>query len=141
MAKTLNSYSPWDMPVSVCAVYPPWCLIGACLLTGDVTVTIPKACFLSALQMVAGQTGKVDMARNAVIHAEVHIGQPEDKEGFGLQVDIQVEGVEDEELIQAAHKVSLTAEGRPCAASPRKPVERGLEAYSCHPRLVPTAVP
>ena len=58
--------------------------------------------------MVAGQTGKVDVARNAVIHTEVHIGQPEDGEGFALQVDIQVEGVEDMELIQAGHKVSRT---------------------------------
>ncbi|EJF65429.1 OsmC-like protein [Dichomitus squalens LYAD-421 SS1] len=62
------------------------------------------ACFLSAMQMVAGQTGKVDMARNAVVHTQVHIGQPEDMDGFGLEVDIQVEGVQDDELIQAAHK-------------------------------------
>ncbi|KAI0829831.1 OsmC-like protein [Trametes gibbosa] len=62
------------------------------------------ACFLSALQMVAGQTGKTDQARNAVVHAQVHLGQPEGMEGFGLQVDIQIEGIEDMELIQAGHK-------------------------------------
>ncbi|KAH9858472.1 OsmC-like protein [Lenzites betulinus] len=62
------------------------------------------ACFLSALQMVAGKTGKTDRARNAVVHTQVHLGQPEGMEGFGLQVDIQVEGVEDMELIQAGHK-------------------------------------
>ncbi|KAI0675388.1 OsmC-like protein [Trametes maxima] len=62
------------------------------------------ACFLSALQMVAGQTGKTDIARNAVVHTQVHLGQPEGMEGFGLQVDIQVEGVEDMDLIQAGHK-------------------------------------
>ncbi|KAI0633215.1 OsmC-like protein [Trametes polyzona] len=62
------------------------------------------ACFLSALQMVAGQTGKTDAARNAVVHTQVHLGEPEGMEGFGLQVDIQVEGVNDMELIQAGHK-------------------------------------
>ncbi|KAI0645789.1 OsmC-like protein [Trametes meyenii] len=62
------------------------------------------ACFLSALQMVAGQTGKTDMARHAVVHTQVHLGEPEGMEGFGLQVDIQVEGVEDMDLIQAGHK-------------------------------------
>ncbi|OSD06962.1 OsmC-like protein [Trametes coccinea BRFM310] len=62
------------------------------------------ACFLSALQMVAGQTGKTDQARNAVVHAQVHLGEPADMEGFGLQVDIQVEGVDDMDLIQAGHK-------------------------------------
>ena len=66
---------------------------------------IPLACFLSALQMVAGQTGKTDMARNAVVHTQVHIGEPKDLGGFGLEVEIQVDGVEDSELIEAAHKV------------------------------------
>lgn len=45
------------------------------------------------------------MAKNAVIHSQVHIGQPENMEGFGLKVDIQIEGIEDDELIQAGHKV------------------------------------
>ncbi|KAM5534570.1 hypothetical protein V8D89_011774 [Ganoderma adspersum] len=71
------------------------------------------ACFLSALQMVAGRTGKVDMARNATVHAQVHIGEPEGGEGFALQVDIQVEGVDDIDLIEAGHKYfsKATAEG------------------------------
>ena len=56
--------------------------------------------------MVAGQTGKTDKARNAVVHTQVHLGQPEGMEGFALQVDIQVEGIDDMELIQAGHKVS-----------------------------------
>ncbi|KAI0745908.1 OsmC-like protein [Earliella scabrosa] len=62
------------------------------------------ACFLSALQMVAGQTGKTDRARNAMVHTQVHIGEPKDLGGFGLEVDIQVDGVDDSELIQAAHQ-------------------------------------
>jgi organic hydroperoxide reductase OsmC/OhrA len=64
------------------------------------------ACFLSALQLVAGQKGKSEAAKNATIHASVHIGQPEGSEGFGLAVDIRVEGIEDQELIDAGHAVS-----------------------------------
>ncbi|KAG2363323.1 OsmC/Ohr family [Suillus spraguei] len=62
----------------------------------------PWACFLGALQMMAGKTGKKDAARHAVIHTTVHLGEAEGLGGFGLAVDIKVEGVEDEELIKAA---------------------------------------
>ncbi|OBZ70631.1 hypothetical protein A0H81_09170 [Grifola frondosa] len=70
------------------------------------------ACFLSALQMVASQMGKTDMARNAVIHTQVHLGQPEGMDGFGLEVEIQVEGVQDEELINAGHASRFEARCR-----------------------------
>jgi Ohr subfamily peroxiredoxin len=63
------------------------------------------ACFLSALQLVAGQKGKTDAAKDATIRTSVHIGKPEGSEGFGLAVDITVNGVEDQELIDAAHAV------------------------------------
>ena len=49
-----------------------------------------------------------DAARNAAVYAQVHIGQPDGGEGFALQVDIQVEGVEDMDLIDAGHKVSCS---------------------------------
>ncbi|KAG0707103.1 OsmC/Ohr family [Suillus ampliporus] len=62
------------------------------------------SCFLGALQMMAGKTGKKDAARNAVIHTTVHLGEAEGLGGFGLAVDIKVEGVEDEELIKAGHE-------------------------------------
>ncbi|KAH7888866.1 OsmC/Ohr family [Phlebopus sp. FC_14] len=62
------------------------------------------SCFLGALQMMAGKLGKKDAARNAVIHASVHLGEPEQMGGYGLAVDIKVEGVEDEELIKAGHE-------------------------------------
>lgn len=55
--------------------------------------------------MMAGKMGKKDAAANAVIHTQVHIGEPDDIGGFGIGVDIQVEGVEDEELIKAGHEV------------------------------------
>jgi len=62
------------------------------------------SCFLGALQMVAGKAGKNDAVKNAVIHANVHIGEPKDIGGFGIAVDIKVENVDDEALIQAGHE-------------------------------------
>ncbi|OJA18671.1 hypothetical protein AZE42_08860 [Rhizopogon vesiculosus] len=61
------------------------------------------SCYLGALQMMAGKMGKKDAVKNAVIHARVHLGEAEELGGFGLAVDIKVEGVEDEELIKAGH--------------------------------------
>ncbi|TFK53716.1 OsmC-like protein [Heliocybe sulcata] len=65
-----------------------------------------SACFLSALQLVAGRRGEEAkrQAKNAVVRARVHMGEPQDLGGFGLAVDIEVEGVQDEELIQAGHE-------------------------------------
>jgi len=62
------------------------------------------ACFLGALQMMAGKAGKKDAVKNAMIHTQVHLGEPKDIGGFGIAVDIKVEGVEDEALIQAGHE-------------------------------------
>jgi len=61
------------------------------------------SCFLGALQLVASQAGKKELAKNAKIHTFVHLGTPEGMEGFGINVDIKVEGVQDDTLIQAAH--------------------------------------
>ena len=66
------------------------------------------ACFLGALQLVAGQTGKKELAANAKIHTSVHIGEPNNLPGFGIAVEIEVEGVPDEQLIQAAHAVRIS---------------------------------
>ncbi|CCL98672.1 uncharacterized protein FIBRA_00674 [Fibroporia radiculosa] len=62
------------------------------------------SCFLGAMQMMAGRVGKAEAVKNAVIHAQVHVGTPNEMEGFGLKVDIQVENVEDEEIIKAGHE-------------------------------------
>ncbi|TCD68043.1 hypothetical protein EIP91_011587 [Steccherinum ochraceum] len=62
-----------------------------------------SACFLGALQLVAGQQGKGAAARDAKIHVQVHMGKPNDMPGFGLAVEIQVEGVDDQALIDGAH--------------------------------------
>ncbi|KAI0930072.1 hypothetical protein AcV5_006872 [Taiwanofungus camphoratus] len=61
------------------------------------------ACFLSAMQLMAGKMGKSDVAKKAVVHTQVHVGEPKEMEGFGLEVDIKVEGVDDE-LIKAGHE-------------------------------------
>ena len=50
--------------------------------------------------------GKETMGKKAIVHASVHIGTADKKEGFSLAVDIKVEGV-DEELLHAAHEVCL----------------------------------
>jgi organic hydroperoxide reductase OsmC/OhrA len=65
------------------------------------------ACFLGALQLVAGKLGKGDSAKDAVVHTSVHIGEPKEMPGFGLAVDIKVEGV-DEDVIKGAHEVRFS---------------------------------
>lgn len=55
--------------------------------------------------MKARNAGKKDAVEHAVIHTEVHLGEPNAIGGFGLAVDIKVEGVDDDALIQAAHEV------------------------------------
>ncbi|CAL1706751.1 unnamed protein product [Somion occarium] len=62
------------------------------------------ACFLSALQLVAGQKGQAESAKNAIIHSQVHIGKPKDKAGFALEVELKIEGIEDQALLDAAHE-------------------------------------
>jgi len=44
------------------------------------------------------------MGKKAVVQATVHLGEPKEMKGFGLGVDIKVEGV-DKELLDAAHAV------------------------------------
>jgi hypothetical protein len=56
--------------------------------------------------MVAGRMGRKDAAKHAVVHTSVHIGEPKEMSGFGIAVDIKVEGV-DEELLKAGHEVCV----------------------------------
>ncbi|KAJ4466378.1 OsmC-like protein [Lentinula lateritia] len=62
-----------------------------------------SACLLGAIQAVAKNLGKADMAKNAKVHASVHIGEPEGMPGFGIAVDMKVEGI-DEKLLKAGHE-------------------------------------
>jgi Ohr subfamily peroxiredoxin len=62
-----------------------------------------SACLLGAIQMMAGKMGKPGAAKDAVVHTSVHIGEPKEIGGFGIAVDIKVEGV-DEDLLKAGHE-------------------------------------
>ncbi|KAL4246168.1 OsmC/Ohr family protein [Abortiporus biennis] len=62
------------------------------------------SCFLGALQIVAGKMGQAEAAKNAVVHTQVHLGKPKGKEGFGLEVEIQVEGIEDQAILDATNE-------------------------------------
>jgi len=62
-----------------------------------------SGCLLGAIQAVAKGLGKSEMAKNAVVRTSVHIGPAAELSGFGLAVDIKVEGI-DEELLKAGHE-------------------------------------
>ncbi|KAI0346819.1 OsmC-like protein [Trametopsis cervina] len=61
-----------------------------------------SACLLSAIQLASNKLGKTDEARNAVVHTQVHLGKPNGMDGYGLEVEIQVEGVS-QDLVDAGH--------------------------------------
>jgi hypothetical protein len=48
--------------------------------------------------------GRKDQAKDAVVRVSVHIGDAEEIGGFGIGVDVKVEGVDDE-LLRAGHEV------------------------------------
>lgn len=56
---------------------------------------------------MASRADKKEIAEQAKVTANVFLGHPTDPnmEGFGLRVEITVDGCEDEALIQAAHDV------------------------------------
>jgi organic hydroperoxide reductase OsmC/OhrA len=66
------------------------------------------ACFLSAVQEAATKLGKKEVGAQAVVHADVTLGQPKDHPDFGLKVMLRVEGVEDQAILDTAHQVSYT---------------------------------
>ncbi|EMD33577.1 hypothetical protein CERSUDRAFT_98143 [Gelatoporia subvermispora B] len=65
-----------------------------------------SGCFLGALQLAAARAGKMELAENAKVHATVFLGHPTDPDmdGFGLRVEIAVEGCDDDAIISAAHE-------------------------------------
>jgi hypothetical protein len=103
-ARTRRSSSPWATRVrtrSCTAPHPSAHVIPA---------RSHPACFLGALQHVAATTGKKDAVKGAKVHAKVLLGHPDSPalEGFGIAVDLTVEGVQDDELIAAAHEVRFS---------------------------------
>jgi hypothetical protein len=61
---------------------------------------------LSAVQEAATRLGKREVGAQAVVHANVSLGQPTDRPGFGLKVVLRIEGVQDQAILDAAHEVS-----------------------------------
>ena len=72
------------------------------------TCALVLASFLGAIQAAARPLGKeeLDKAKKVKVHAKVHIGPPEDLEGYAIAVDIKVEGAA-KGLLKVAHKVCL----------------------------------
>ena len=69
---------------------------------------------MSAVQDAATKLGKREVGAQAVVHADVSLGQPTDRPGFGLKVVLRIEGVEDQAILDTAHEVSyigVTATG------------------------------
>ncbi|KAI0254132.1 OsmC/Ohr family [Lactifluus subvellereus] len=64
-----------------------------------------SACFLGAIQAVAAKQGKKEAVARAVVHADVTLGLPTDRAGYGLGVVLRVEGVEDQAIIDGAHEL------------------------------------
>jgi len=64
-----------------------------------------SACFLSAVQEAATKLGKREVGAQAVVHADVSLGHPTDRPGFGLKVVLRVEGVEDQAIFDTAHGI------------------------------------
>ncbi|KAI9509421.1 OsmC/Ohr family [Russula earlei] len=64
-----------------------------------------SACFLGAIQAVAAQKGKKTVGERAKVHADVTLGRPKGRPGFGLKVVLRVEGVEDQAILDAAHEM------------------------------------
>ena len=51
--------------------------------------------------------GREEMGKKVVVHTTVHLGTPDNIEGFGLAVDIRAEGVNVEFLNAALDDVCL----------------------------------
>ncbi|KAI0335139.1 OsmC-like protein [Cubamyces sp. BRFM 1775] len=64
------------------------------------------SCFLGALQLAAARANKKELAENAKVTANVFLGHPSepDIDGFGLRVELTVEGCDNDEVIAAAHE-------------------------------------
>ena len=63
---------------------------------------------MGAVQAAAAKVGKREVGARAVVHADVTLGRPTDRPGFGLKVLLRVEGIEDQAILDAAHEVSYT---------------------------------
>lgn len=81
--------------------------IGATFSAEVSTHASSKACFLGALQLAASRAGQPELTETAKVNASVFLGHPKDPhiDGFGLRVELTVEGCDDDAVISAAHDV------------------------------------
>jgi hypothetical protein len=94
----------WDTtPNSFSLRVTPVCRIESSLFDRKTVNNV--ACFLGAIQAAAAKQGKKKAVSQAVVHADVALGLPTDRAGYGLKVALRVEGVEDQAVIDAAHEV------------------------------------
>jgi len=65
-----------------------------------------STCFLGALQLAAARSEQKELAEKAKVHSSVFLGHPTDPnmDGFGLRVELTIEGCDDDAIIQAAHE-------------------------------------
>ncbi|THH26766.1 hypothetical protein EUX98_g7425 [Antrodiella citrinella] len=65
-----------------------------------------SSCFLGALQLAASRADHGELVDTAKVNASVFLGHPEDPnmDGFGLRVELTVEGCDDDAIINAAHE-------------------------------------
>ncbi|KAJ7600344.1 OsmC-like protein [Mycena floridula] len=62
------------------------------------------SCLLLSIEMMAKKMGRKDPIKNAVVTAKVHLGKTVEMPGLGFELDVEVEGV-DEELLKAGREV------------------------------------
>ncbi|KAK7692513.1 hypothetical protein QCA50_004140 [Cerrena zonata] len=64
-----------------------------------------SSCFLGAIQLAAARANKMEIGDMAKVHTNVFLGHPEDPniDGFGLRVELLVEGCDDDSIISAAN--------------------------------------
>ena len=64
------------------------------------------SCFLGALQLAAARANKKELAEDAKVAVNVFLGHPQnpDIDGFGLRVEVNVEGCPDDAVIAEAHE-------------------------------------
>ena len=95
--KTRKCCSQWATPVSLRI---EWVACGINLII----TRSSEACLLASIQVASNALSQVSEAKNAVVHTQVHLGKPHGHDGYGLEVEIQVEGVS-QELLDAGHEV------------------------------------
>ncbi|TFY78487.1 hypothetical protein EWM64_g5529 [Hericium alpestre] len=90
------------------------------------------SCFLGAIRLAASRAGKKELGDAAQVHASVRLGHPTDREGLGLSVNIDVEGIDDDAIIASAHE-RYTIDTR--LFRPQKPMQNRQQFFPSFLRI------